>query len=116
MRSVGLSNTILVVTPVPDNCSAEFAEDAVVIRDQLNEVIELIPAVAKLHKLSALIRDRQYSEGNEEEVDDQDGVVRFTYDEAKSEIQASDAELDKGLKDRRVLIINSLSLFLYFFS
>jgi sister chromatid cohesion protein DCC1 len=126
MRSIGLSNTILVVTPFPDNCSTEFAEDAVVIRDQLNEVIELIPAVAKLQKLSVLIRDRLYDEGNEEEVEEHNGVVcapfhilitrsltsfpqqvRFTYDEAKSEIQASDAELDKGLKDRRILIINS---------
>lgn len=107
MRSIGLSNTILVVTPVPDNCSAELAEDAVVIRDQLNEVIELVPAVAKLQKLSVLIRDRQYDEGNEEEVEEHDGTVRFTYDEAKSEIQASDAELDKGLRDRRILIINN---------
>jgi sister chromatid cohesion protein DCC1 len=132
MRSIGLSNTILVVTPVPDSCSAEFGEDAVVIRDQLNEVIELAPAVAKLHKLSALIRDRQYDEDNEEEVGDQDGVVcvparimlcsliffpqqvRFTYDEAKSEIQASEAELDKGLKARRILIINSSIFFIYF--
>ena len=75
MRSIGLSNTILVVTPFPDDCSTEFAEDAVVIRDQLNEVIELIPAVAKLQKLSVLIRDRQYDEGNEEEVEEHDGVV-----------------------------------------
>jgi len=133
MRSIGLSNTILVVTSVPDNCAAEFAEDTVVIRDQLNEVIELIPAVAKLQKLSVLIGDRQYDEGNEEEVEGHGVVrtlshpclpflsffffffsqqVRFTYDEAKFEIQASDAELDKGLKDRRILIINSQPLFL----
>jgi len=75
MRSIGLSNTILVVTSVPDNRAVEFAEDTVVIRDQLNEVIELVPAVAKLQKLSVLIRDRQYDEGNEEEVEEHDGVV-----------------------------------------
>jgi sister chromatid cohesion protein DCC1 len=76
MRSVSLSNSVLVVTPVPDERAAAFAPDALVIRDQLHEVIELTPSVAKLHKLSALIRERQYDEGAEDEVDaEEDGGV-----------------------------------------
>ncbi|PPQ94004.1 hypothetical protein CVT25_009852 [Psilocybe cyanescens] len=105
MRSVGLSNTVLVVTPVPDECATHFAEDAVIIRDQLNEIIELAPVVPKLHKLSALIKNRQYDEGQEDDADD--SMDHFTYQEAKQEIQASDAEIDKGLKNLRVLIINN---------
>ena len=67
MRSVALSNTVLVVTPVPDDPSSDLTDDAVVIRDQLNEVIELVPVAPKLHKLSAMIRDRQYDEGQGDE-------------------------------------------------
>ena len=81
MRSVVLSNTLLVVTPVPDEHASGFADDAVVIRDQLNEVIELVPAVPKLHKLSTLIRNRQYDEGQEDEPedDDSDTVRKSSY-------------------------------------
>ncbi|KAF5321094.1 hypothetical protein D9619_000774 [Psilocybe cf. subviscida] len=107
MRSVSLSNSVLVVTPVPDERAAAFAPDVLIIRDQLHEVIELTPAVAKLHKLSALIRERQYDEGAEDEGEGEaDDGPRFMYEDARQQIQASDAELDKGLKDRRILIIN----------
>ena len=78
MRSIGLSNTVLVVTPVPDVCASDFAEDALIIRDQLNEIIELVPAVPKLHKLAAVIRDRQYGEGQEDDIEqDENAVCRF---------------------------------------
>ena len=77
MRSIGLSNTLLVVTPVPDDCASQFADDAVVIRDQLKEIIELTPSVPKLHKLSKILKDRQYDEGLEED-DEDDSVVGFT--------------------------------------
>ncbi|KAJ3501179.1 hypothetical protein NLJ89_g9456 [Agrocybe chaxingu] len=105
MRSVGLSNTVLVVTPVPDEHAADFADGTVVIRDQLNEIIELVPAVPKLHKLSTLTKDREYDEGQEEE-DDEDRT-RLTYEDALLQIQTSPAELDAGLKERRILVINN---------
>ncbi|KAF8913973.1 sister chromatid cohesion protein Dcc1 [Gymnopilus junonius] len=107
MRSVVLSNTLVVVTPVPDECTTAFADDTVVIRDQLHDVIELVPAVPKLHKLFSLIRNRQYDEGREDEPDDNENTLRLTYKEAKEQIQASDAELDRGLRERRILIINN---------
>ena len=74
MRSIGLSNTLLVVTPVPDDCASQFADDAVVIRDQLKEIIELTPSVPKLHKLSRVLKDRQYDESFEEDDEDDSGV------------------------------------------
>lgn len=76
MRSIGLSNTLLVVTPVPDDCASQFADDAIVIRDQLKEIIELTPSVPKLHKLSSVLKDRQYDESFEED-DEDDSVVGF---------------------------------------
>ena len=106
----------------------------VFIRDQLSEVIELVPSVPRLHKLNSLLRGREYDEGHEDEDmvsdDDDDDTVggteiesrrdedadpraqqqekrpKFTYEDARSIIQASDAELDKGLRERRVLILN----------
>ena len=76
MRSIGLSNTLLVVTPVPDDCASQFADDAIAIRDQLKEIIELTPSVPKLHKLSRVLKDRQYDEGLEED-DEDDSLVGF---------------------------------------
>ena len=67
LRSVALSNTVLVVTPIPDDPASNFTDGAIVIRDQLNEIIELVPVVPKLHRLSAMIRDRQYDDGQEDD-------------------------------------------------
>jgi len=79
MRSVALSNTVLVVTPIPDDPSSDVRDDTVVIRDQLNEVIEPVPIVPRLHKLSAMIRDRQYDEGQEDDdTTDHEKKVRRT--------------------------------------
>jgi len=73
MRSVVLSNTVLLVTSPPDHdpSSTEFPGDVVVIRDQVNEIMQLTPAVPKLHKLSSLLKGREYDEGQE----DQDNEV-----------------------------------------
>jgi sister chromatid cohesion protein DCC1 len=72
---VNLSNTLLVVTPPPDT-ALDFADDAVVIRDQVNEILELAPAVPKISKLVALLRGREYDESNEDD-DEEDTDVRF---------------------------------------
>ncbi|KAG6890540.1 hypothetical protein C0992_000800 [Termitomyces sp. T32_za158] len=107
VRSVVLSNSILVVTPPPDASSLDFADDAVVIRDQVTEVLELAPAVPKLHTLSALLRGKEFDgdqfddDGNAETTD----ATKVTYDDALQTIQASDMELDRGLRDRRILIV-----------
>lgn len=77
MRSIGLSNTFLVVTPVPDEHASKFADDALAIRDQVQEVIELIPCVPKLHKLTTLLRERQYDDATEDERDEDGDAVRW---------------------------------------
>lgn len=81
IRSIVLSNSVLVVTPDPTSKDAEEDRDddpaeEVFIRDQLNEIIELVPSVPRLHKLTSLLRGREYDEGHEDEdmaSDDEDG-------------------------------------------
>ena len=51
-----LSNTILVATP-RENGGASLD-----IRDQVNDILELVPCVPKLYKLDALLRGRAYDE------------------------------------------------------
>lgn len=92
-----LSNTVLVVTP-----SRSDPDGTVHIRDQLHEILELVPVVPKLHKLSILLRDMEYDEGDE---DRQATMPKYSYDQARSEIQASEAEFSRGLKDRRILVL-----------
>ncbi|RDX45608.1 hypothetical protein OH76DRAFT_1387628 [Lentinus brumalis] len=116
VRSVVLSNSVLVVTsnPIEENVEGDDEPiQEVFIRDQLKEVIELVPSVPRLHKLDSLLRGREYDEGHEYEymeTNSDDDVSekrqKFTYEDARSTIQASDAELDKGLRDRRILILD----------
>ncbi|KAG5650583.1 hypothetical protein H0H81_011722 [Sphagnurus paluster] len=114
VRSVALSNTVLVVTPPPDAFSLNFADESVVIRDQVTEILELTPSVPKLHTLSEILRGREYDDGQQDdesnEILPEDRHKRYTYDEALRNIQASDAELDHGLKNRHILNINGEEL------
>ncbi|KAH9858570.1 sister chromatid cohesion protein Dcc1 [Lenzites betulinus] len=115
VRSVVLSNSVCVVTRDPGDVEADLISEPVedvAIRDQLSEIIELIPSVPRLHRLNGLLRGHEYDDGHEDEElmsdDDDNGLrnkAKLTYDEALGTIQASDAELNKGLRDRRVLIL-----------
>jgi hypothetical protein len=51
----------MVVTP-----SRSDPDGTVHIRDQLHEILELVPVVPKLHRLSILLRDMEYDEGDED--------------------------------------------------
>jgi hypothetical protein len=68
MRSVILSNSVLIVAAPPYS----LTEDDVVIRDQVNEILELTPTVPKLQKLGSLLRDLEYDEGQEDDSEDPD--------------------------------------------
>ncbi|KAF8640021.1 hypothetical protein AX17_001265 [Amanita inopinata Kibby_2008] len=101
LRSVVLSNSLLIVT------ANDTASTLVDIRDQVGDVLEPVPCVPRLHKLQTLLKGRVYDEGHATGADNvgQD-ESRHTYDQAREMIQASDGELDRALKDRRILIIN----------
>ncbi|THH32287.1 hypothetical protein EUX98_g1901 [Antrodiella citrinella] len=119
IRSIVLSNSVLVVTR-PDDAStvgSGWEQEDVVIRDTLHEVLELVPSVPRLQVLNGLLRGREYDEGHEDEdmEDSQEGDAeegrptkrrKFTYDDARASLQASEMELDRGLRERRVLVLD----------
>lgn len=65
IRSIVLSNSVLVATAGEE----QDATPSVVVRDQLNEVLELVPSIPRLHKLDALLRGKEYDERSEEDDD-----------------------------------------------
>lgn len=65
-----LSNSVLVVTRPPADSNVDG--DAIAIRDQVNEILELMPSVPKLQKLNTLLRGMEYYEGQEDEPMDSD--------------------------------------------
>ncbi|KAH9910634.1 sister chromatid cohesion protein Dcc1 [Fomitopsis serialis] len=114
IRSIVLSNSVIVATAgVGEDTSTDETphSTSVEVRDQLNEILELVPSVPRLHKLDVLLRGKEYDEGQEGDGDmymdeSEVGKRKFTYEKARAMLQASDAELDQGLKKRRVLILN----------
>ncbi|KIY74039.1 hypothetical protein CYLTODRAFT_364313 [Cylindrobasidium torrendii FP15055 ss-10] len=108
MRTVLLSNSVLVVTPL-DASTLDFDENKIAIRDQVNSIIELSPIVPRLQKLAELLKGNEYNEASAEE--DAEGVenitrTRIMYEDVRGRIQASDEELERGLRDRRILNIH----------
>jgi len=63
IRSVSLSNSVLVVTPGE-------VQDRIVIRDTSHELLQVAPILPKVHRLAGLLRGREYDEGREDLDDD----------------------------------------------
>ncbi|KDQ53546.1 hypothetical protein JAAARDRAFT_197354 [Jaapia argillacea MUCL 33604] len=137
LRSVVLSNSICIVTApeygeeVNDGDGEGEGKEVVVIRDQVSEVLEVVPCVPKLDRLGGLLKGLEYDidgdleeggpewdgdgdveMGSDEEVGGMSqvkkpsGVKKLTLEDARREIQASEYELERGLRDRRILQIN----------
>jgi sister chromatid cohesion protein DCC1 len=64
---VALSNSVLLVSPIPH---IDGSENQVVIQDNLNELLELVPAVPKLHRVNALLKEHEWEGYKEEEEDE----------------------------------------------
>lgn len=64
-----LSNTILLTTPAAATPSDESDEsgttEKLVIRDEISQLIELVPTVPKLQRLETMLRGCEYDEGHE---------------------------------------------------
>ncbi|KAJ3989711.1 sister chromatid cohesion protein Dcc1 [Lentinula detonsa] len=115
IRTVSLSNSILVVTSPPDPDVFPGDDNSLpnlVIHDQLSEILELTQAIPKLHKLNTLLKGKEYGEDEEDNENDMnveqayDDPKNFTYADARAMIQASETELNRGLRERRILRIN----------
>ncbi|KAI0268678.1 sister chromatid cohesion protein Dcc1 [Gloeopeniophorella convolvens] len=105
VRSVVLSNCVLVVVPSDQDPNGNVEQ--VVIQDSLSEVLELIPAVPKLHRLNGLLRGHEWEEGQEEEESfGASKQKRITLEQAWSALQASEQELSGALKEKHILIID----------
>jgi hypothetical protein len=63
IRSVSLSNSVLVVTPGE-------VQDQIVIRDTSHELLQVAPILPKVYRLAGLLRGREYDEGREDLDDD----------------------------------------------
>jgi sister chromatid cohesion protein DCC1 len=68
IRSVTLSNSVLLVSPGPHN---DGSENQVVIQDSLNELLELVPAVPRLHRMNVLLKEHEWEEGHDEDDEDE---------------------------------------------
>jgi sister chromatid cohesion protein DCC1 len=64
IRSVTLSNSVLLVSPSPH---IDGSENQVIIQDSLNELLELVPAVPKLHRMNVLLKEHEWEEGHEDD-------------------------------------------------
>lgn len=63
IRSVSLSNSILVVTPGEE-------QDQIAIRDTSHELLQVAPIIPRIHRLAGLLKGREYDEGREDLDDD----------------------------------------------
>lgn len=81
VRSVILSNAVLIVTRPRDDTSSPGDGDAIVIRDECHEILELLPSVPRIPKLINMLRGMEYDDAEEDmgmDVDDDDRPVHPT--------------------------------------
>ncbi|KAL5528520.1 DCC1 [Sanghuangporus sanghuang] len=97
IRAVMVSNSFCVLTPP----NGDEPGDAV-IRATIDHILELSPSIAKLHRLRGMLRGCEYDEDSDGRGDRERRMLKVV----KSELQASDAELEAGLRDMRVLVLN----------
>ena len=77
IRSVVLSNSVLVVTPSADLATGPNNDmPRIEVQESLSEILELAPTVPKLHRLRGLLRGMQWEEGHEDE-DEEVGYDEF---------------------------------------
>jgi sister chromatid cohesion protein DCC1 len=74
IHSVTLSNSVLLVSPSPHLDGSE--ENQVVIQDSLNELLELAPAVPKLHRMNVLLKEHEWEEGHDEDEEEEEESFR----------------------------------------
>ncbi|WVO24971.1 uncharacterized protein IAS62_006354 [Cryptococcus decagattii] len=118
LRTVGISNSLLVcLPPSPDDLSYSFTKDeedrpTLQIRDICHQVLECVPVAPNLGRIRTVLRASAW-EGmggglGKRKREDGDGrkVKRWTKEQLRSVVQASDAELEQGLKERNVIEVD----------
>lgn len=68
LRSVTLSNSILVATPpLSDEAFDITNQNVLVIRSSVSQILEVSPSLPKLQRLEALLRGATYNEADDED-------------------------------------------------
>ncbi|OWZ73922.1 hypothetical protein AYX14_00647 [Cryptococcus neoformans] len=124
LRTVGISNSLLVcLPPSPDDPSYTFSIDeedrpTLQIRDICHQVLECVPVAPNLERIRTVLKASAW-EGigsglGKRKREDEDGrkVKRWTKEQLRSVVQASEAELEQGLKERNVIEVDGRMLLL----
>ncbi|OXG11038.1 sister chromatid cohesion protein DCC1 [Cryptococcus neoformans Tu401-1] len=124
LRTVGISNSLLVcLPPSPDDPSYTFTigeenRPTLQIRDICHQVLECVPVAPNLERIRTVLKASAW-EGmgsglGKRKREDGDGrkVKRWTKEQLRSVVQASEAELEQGLKERNVIEVDGRMLLL----
>ncbi|KAF8322142.1 hypothetical protein DL93DRAFT_2124030 [Clavulina sp. PMI_390] len=116
IRSISVSNTIAVISPSTDVPSTKppvtstpvgvvpsSGEYEMEIRDQLHEFLELLPTIPRLGQLEELLKGTEFQD--EDATFSSAPTRKISYEQTRSIIQASDAELNEGLRKARVMTV-----------
>jgi hypothetical protein len=68
-----------------DKSNDEDTAQSIHVQSELNQIFEIVPAVAKVERLRALLRDSQYDERLEDEASDEDEEMEVD-DQAKRKV------------------------------
>ncbi|KAG8705774.1 hypothetical protein FRC09_002767 [Ceratobasidium sp. 395] len=110
LRSVTLSNNFLIISSASGSTiDSEAEENALVISGEATEILELVPTVPRLENLLGHLKGCEYYDDESDEetyesnVNDPLRRRRVTLEDLRSTVQASDTELEAGLRKAKVL-------------
>ncbi|KAI0276409.1 hypothetical protein BGY98DRAFT_1187846 [Russula aff. rugulosa BPL654] len=99
-----LLNAVLLAFPSP---YIHGSENQVVIQDNLNERLKVVPAVPKLHRMNVLLKEHEWEEKHDDDEDESFRAAkrrkRLTLEDFQVELPASEQEIAQALNDRRIL-------------
>ncbi|CAE7206119.1 unnamed protein product [Rhizoctonia solani] len=118
IRSVALSNSVLIMSnggsnSKPCDSAIELLEpnetNTLVISGEVSEILELVPTVPRLESVLKHLRGCEWNDDESDEetyesnVNDPLRRRRVTLDELRDLVQASDLELEEGLRKAKIL-------------
>lgn len=100
VRQVTQSNSLLLCTLEGKEGDSNTAN--VSVRDNIVQILELVPIVARVSRLTSLLEHSTYS-GEDEELEENETKKLYTPQQVASIVQASPLELKKGFKDAHIV-------------
>ncbi|PWN33678.1 uncharacterized protein FA14DRAFT_112557, partial [Meira miltonrushii] len=100
VRQVTQSNSLLLCSLEGKQSDSSTAN--VSVRDNIVEILELVPIVARVSRLTTLLEHSTYS-GEDEDLEENEAKKLYTPQQVASIVQASPLELKKGFKDAHIV-------------